>query len=358
MLNTMGSITGLLNDPLALIKAANTSASITSNSDQMPPKNQASGSFVMQLMANKTKDLSSGSGEHNSSLIVVDMVQAMFGTCSNLVSAGEKTAPTTATDRGDPKLLEPQVDTEASTEAPRPAKEVAPAEFYECASNDPECEGEFPDVRYGMKLDEDEIQVEQNRISRMETAEIAGKTFEAMSLAGDALAPLSNKGNDANGNVTVIQSANVAMAVSMTNLTEVSDGPRQISCGGGSGEVNGLTVEMPAFGDVLGAGQNPTAISTQLLTSNANPFAGASDQRQTQGKIVTLVLKDENGNPLAINNTKQPFRIRIPAPEPAETFNSSVSLVGFTYFKVRASHARTISIHQEALFKQKKLQQK
>ncbi len=222
--------------------------------------------------------------------------------------------------------------------APLPAKIAAPLEFYTC--NDPSCEEDFPEDRFDSFLDEEEEKDNLALEKRIKTAEIAKKTFGGMSKAGDAISATRNGSETVDSpqsNVTMISKKNMAMAVSKKNLSESLDEPSKI------GTDSGLTINLPKFSSVLN-GQAPQAISTQFLMSNSNPFQGTSKTKQTSGTIVSLQLKDENGNPLKINNTAEPFNIRIPAQEPATAYNSSVSQVGFTYFKTLLS-TKTSSLH-------------
>ena len=208
---------------------------------------------------------------------------------------------------------------------PLAAKIVAPIEFYSCS--DESCEEDFPEDRFEAFLVKEEEKETSEKDQRVKTAEIAKKTFNGMSKAGDAMVSGPPKSGENQTNTTSINKKNMAMSVSKKNLSETADEPTKI------GSDSGLTINMPKFGSVLN-GQTPQAISTQFLMSNSNPFQGSSKTKQTSGTIVSLTLKDENGNALNISNTEEPFVIRIPAPSPAESYNSSVELVGFTYFKV------------------------
>ena len=56
MINTVGTIVERVDDPQSLIKAANTTASVSGNSGQMPSKNQDTGGSVMMIMGDKVSN--------------------------------------------------------------------------------------------------------------------------------------------------------------------------------------------------------------------------------------------------------------------------------------------------------------
>jgi hypothetical protein len=101
MINTVGTIVERIDDPTALIKAANTTASVSGNSNQMPSKNQETGSSVMMIMGEKAKNLA---GDQDPA-VILDLASAMLDVGSNLFTAGEGTAPVKTEDKTSLTLL-------------------------------------------------------------------------------------------------------------------------------------------------------------------------------------------------------------------------------------------------------------
>jgi len=92
MINTIGTISERLDDTESLIKAADTASSATSNSEQMPMRNQETGSSVMQIMGEKAKNLASSEDPDQ----IVNLASKMLDTSGNLFFAGELTSPKVA----------------------------------------------------------------------------------------------------------------------------------------------------------------------------------------------------------------------------------------------------------------------
>ena len=96
--------------------------------------------------------------------------------------------------------------------------------------------------------------------------------------------------------------------------------------------LSGPSIAMPSLNKII-SGSSPDSISTKMLVSATNPFQSNTEGKQAKGTIVSMELADENGNTLAINNTEEPFVIRVPAQEPAQAFRTSVDLISFAYYK-------------------------
>lgn len=101
MINTVGTIVERVDDPSSLIKAANTTASVSGNPNQMPSKNQETGSSVMSIMGDKAKNLA---GDQDPS-VIVELTSAMLDVGSNLFTAGEGSAPVVEEDKTSLDLL-------------------------------------------------------------------------------------------------------------------------------------------------------------------------------------------------------------------------------------------------------------
>jgi hypothetical protein len=100
VLNTVGTIVERLSDPSSILKAANATASISSNTDQMPTSNQASGSLAMQMMGERAKTFVDAESD-----VVLDLASTMLGAGSNMLGAACSTVPIVDEDKTDPQLL-------------------------------------------------------------------------------------------------------------------------------------------------------------------------------------------------------------------------------------------------------------
>ena len=99
-MNTLGTIVERVDDPSAITTAANATASITSNVDQMPTSNQASGSMAMEMMGEKAKTYVNADSE-----VVLGLTSTLLGAGSNMLFAASGTVPVYEEDRTDPELL-------------------------------------------------------------------------------------------------------------------------------------------------------------------------------------------------------------------------------------------------------------
>jgi hypothetical protein len=145
-------------------------------------------------------------------------------------------------------------------------------------------------------------------------------------ISGAASAVQSN-GVDNQTNVTRIEKKGMALIVGKRNLNDTQDGPTKFET------ESGPSISMPAFSNITSNSTMPTGIQTKMIVSATNPLQGTSGS-QTKGTILSLDLADEFGRELVVNNTKEPFRLLIPAQQPARSFWAKISLFGFTYFKV------------------------
>lgn len=129
-------------------------------------------------------------------------------------------------------------------------------------------------------------------------------------------------------NMTKIESKGMALIVGKKNVNDSDDAPTEFKSD------NGPAIKMPVLSSVINTSNSsiPPAIQTKMIVSGSNPFQ--SSKSQAQGTIVSLELTDDFGNPLVINNTQEPFNIKIPAQEPAQDFIASVGLLGLNYHKV------------------------
>ena len=172
-------------------------------------------------------------------------------------------------------------------------------------------------------------------IFNVKTADIAKKTFGGISNAGKALIKAGNMSNSTeggSGNFTqTVESNGMALIVSKSNVNQTSNETATFSSSSGS------SIKMPSLNAVIGPNENgsiPSAVSTNMIVSNSNPFQ--STKGSSSGTIVSLKLSDENGTELVVNNTAEPFVIVIPAVTPAELFQSSVGLLEIIYHKVKS----------------------
>ena len=152
MLNTLGIIVDGVSDVNSMISAADATASVASNSQQMPMANQDSGSKAILAMGEKAKTFMAEPADK-----VADFVTSLLGASSNMFSAAYSNVAKVEDYRDDMELLEEPVE-EVDPE-PIPAKYAAPDEFYLVDEDDM-----FPEERYeaalakqaAQKLEDDE----------------------------------------------------------------------------------------------------------------------------------------------------------------------------------------------------------
>ena len=168
------------------------------------------------------------------------------------------------------------------------------------------------------------------QIVQFKTADIAKTTFGGIGNAGKAMVKGVNVSNSTEGNFTqVVEGNGMALIVSKAPVNKTSNETATFSSSSGS------SITMPSLNAVVGPNEHgsiPSAVSTNMIVSNSNPFQ--SKKGSTSGTIVSLKLSDENGTELVVSNTAEPFVINIPAPSPVNLFTSSVGLLDIIYHKV------------------------
>jgi hypothetical protein len=99
-LNTLGIIVDGVGDVSSMITAANATASVASNSAQMPLSNQDAGARAIQMMGEKAKSFT---GEDSNA--VVDLTAAMLGAGSNMFDAAYSNVAKVVENKTDIALL-------------------------------------------------------------------------------------------------------------------------------------------------------------------------------------------------------------------------------------------------------------
>lgn len=311
MLGTVGNIVDRVDDGDSILTAAQTVGSVSSNSDQMPIENQDTGSFAIEKMGEKAKNLTDQGPE-----MANEIASSILGATGNTFDAAIKTVPVSQENVTDPTLLEPEIEIPPVV---LPAKITAPLEFYECDDCD-----DFPDEIYEEILIQEEIQFQKDEDTRKHTAEIAKRTFNGVSGAGLALASSSSNGS----NLTRIQQKNMALIVGKKSLNDTDESETEFSTDGG------LSIVMPVISCVVNKSNSsmPQSIVTSMIASNENPLQ--SSRSKATGMIVSLKLTDDFGNPIIVNNTAEPFNIKVPASFPVPLFRAFVNQTGIIYHKV------------------------
>ena len=198
-----------------------------------------------------------------------------------------------------------------------PKKIAAPLEFYECE----ECE-DFPEDRYSQ---EQEQKAENERIAnelRAKTADIAQRSNNGLSGVASALS------SSATDKPAKVSSKSLSLTVAKKSANDDSGNSSL------DGDESGSSIAMPKFGDMFKDTSSMGSVSTKLIVSKSNPFQSAGSSSGVSGPIVTLSLSDDSGSDLDVNNTKNPFVIKIPPQEEAGEISASVSIVDFNYHKV------------------------
>jgi len=313
MLGTVDKIVNAVDDPDSFLSAADMTASVTSNGAQMPAGNQESGSNVMASMGAKLLQV----GPEGAAMIG-NVAESMLGTVGNVFGAACDGTPTVELDLSNINLLESENETIPEPE-PLPAKIAAPLEFYEVDTED------FPEDKYETVLDEEFEQEEKNIAVREKTSEIAKKSFDGISNAGGAMA----NNSDPNGNGTSkVEKKGMAIVASKKPFNASSEEDSSF------GTDAGPSIKMPSLGKVIKDGSAPASVSSKMLVSGSNPFQSSSPDKQAKGTIVSMELTDENGVPLVINGTDEPFVIQVPNQIPAKSYRSSVDLFKPAVFKL------------------------
>ena len=73
-MNTLNTIVDGVDDPKSLAVAANATASVASNSAQMPLENQEMGSRAIEMMGEKAKNLNAENSD-----VIVELATSMLG---------------------------------------------------------------------------------------------------------------------------------------------------------------------------------------------------------------------------------------------------------------------------------------
>lgn len=155
-----------------------------------------------------------------------------------------------------------------------------------------------------------------------------GITDTATSIAGN-----TNVIN-ATSNVTKLENNGLSLVVSAQNFSDSSssssDAPKQFAASD-----NGANLVMPSLSQVLDKDtmSSTGGVQTKMLVAASNPLQSTSNS-QASGPILTFEIADKSGNPLAINNTSEPFRMFIPCTKPAKAFIAELDPIDYTYFKV------------------------
>ncbi len=91
---------------------------------------------------------------------------------------------------------------------------------------------------------------------------------------------------------------------------------------------------MPALNKLISCkdGSAPS-VSTKMFVSATNPFQSSDSNTQINGAIVSMELADDNGNPIPVHNTSEPFVIKVPAQEPARSYHAEIGLTQTNYYK-------------------------
>lgn len=315
MLDTVGGIVDRVDDGDSILTAAKTVGSVASNPNQMPAKNQETGSFAIEKMGDKAKNLGNESPE-----LVTEIASSILGATGSTFDAAIRTVPVVENNVTDPGLLEP---VEEKPPVILPAKISAPLELYECE----DCDA-FPDEVYEEQLVQEEIQFGKEEEERKKTADVAKRTFNGISGAGLALAASSSNGSNGT-NMTRIESKGMSLIVGKKSLNDTeNESATEFSTG------DGLSIVMPVVSSVVNKSNSslPPSLVTSMIASSENPLQ--SSKSKASGMIVSLKLTDDFGNPIVVNNTQEPFNIKIPSSTPAPSFKAYVNRTAINYHKL------------------------
>ena len=133
----------------------------------------------------------------------------------------------------------------------------------------------------------------------------------------------------ATGQPAKVASKTMALTVAKKSASDDSAGTSL------EGDSSGSSIAMPKFGDMFKDTGSMGAVSTKLIVSKNNPYQSSGSSSGVSGSIVSLSLSDDSGTDYDVNNTKNPFVIKIPAQEEAGEISASVTLLDFNYHKVK-----------------------
>lgn len=139
---------------------------------------------------------------------------------------------------------------------------------------------------------------------------------------------MASNGNNS-GKATKLQTGGMALLVAKKKFNAQDD-----TCDDQFSSDSGPSIKMPALGKVMKNldGSEPN-VATKMFVSSTNPFQSSDPNTQANGAIVSMELADEDGNPIPVNNTDEPFVIKVPAQEPARSYQGSVNLTAINYYK-------------------------
>ena len=139
---------------------------------------------------------------------------------------------------------------------------------------------------------------------------------------------MASSGNNS-GNATKLESKGMALVVAKKRFNASDEaGDDQF------GTSSGPSIKMPALGKVMkNADGSESDVATKMFSSATNPFQSSDPNTQANGPIVSMELADANGNPIPVNNTDEPFVIRVPAQKPARSYQASINLTAINYYK-------------------------
>ncbi len=99
-MNTLNTIVDGVNDPKSIIAAAGATASVASNSAQMPLSNQMMGCNAIEMMGEKAKQfVSEDTG------VIVELASSMLGAGANMFNAAYQNVPKVVENRTDISVL-------------------------------------------------------------------------------------------------------------------------------------------------------------------------------------------------------------------------------------------------------------
>ncbi len=139
--------------------------------------------------------------------------------------------------------------------------------------------------------------------------------------------------------MTSVSSKGLALVVAKKSPSDASANAPQTF----ASENGGPAIQMPKMSSVFkDTSKVAGGVQAKMVASSSNPYV--SSKSSVSGSIVSLDLTDDNGNPIPVTNTSEPFVINIPATTPAKAFESKVDRFGINYHKMYLKNASAIIV--------------
>ncbi|CAF0819785.1 unnamed protein product, partial [Didymodactylos carnosus] len=309
MLSSMDVVLDVISDPISVIKAVKASTTVTANSDQMPLNNQEKGAGLIEKVGNKVRDM-----ELVDDNTITVLATSLMDTGGNVLYATSKTVQKNI--EKDPETVKEELEStiEASKSEDNDQKVLfAPTEFYSTCD---ECET-LPEERWEMyrtQLDEQNHQIIDDR---QRASHLAKRSSSGLFIVGDVLA---NRTSDNDSKSIEGKSMSMAFTKQSPDGLNVITTPMHlhykqilIYAGKSSLSAGDTQIKLPALTDMLA--NSSSDVVTKVLSSKNNPYASTTGNSTVEGSVVTIILTNNNGTEIPVQNTSKPISLFLTRPQ-------------------------------------------